>query len=229
MNAGPSGPLSLKDIEERIGSHLTTKDARNALRHRLPLMWQGRPLIKDKLSDEIVKAIDTASGAMLAAMKKAKRKEAASKDRQNAERFVRQTRARKRRFAPFQPLENQLSPDESSFGDELMEIVLRELLAKHGVPSTHEAAGAFYREHGPEILSALKSTMTHTTVDNAVLEAQTFFDERVAKRLIRKQQGSLRVARHRARGRISDESNQPIDNPVEDATGNRSLSDDGTK
>jgi hypothetical protein len=63
MNAGPRGPLSLNDIEERISGHLTSKDARNALRHRLPLMWQGRPLIKDKLSDEIVEAIDAASGA----------------------------------------------------------------------------------------------------------------------------------------------------------------------
>jgi hypothetical protein len=196
---------------------------------RVALRSGIQALIKDKLSDEIVKAIDTASGAKLAAAKKAKRKEAVSKDRQNAERLVRKTRARKRRFAPFQPLENQLSRDEASFGDELMEIVLRELLAKHGVPFTHEAAGAFYRELGPEVLRALKSTMTHTTVDNAVLEAQAFFDERVAKGVIRKQQGSLRVARHRARSRISDKGNQPVDSLVEGTTGDRGLSDDSTE
>jgi hypothetical protein len=229
MNAGPSGPLSLKDIEERIGAHLTSKEARKALRHRLPLLWQGRPLIKDKLSDEIVKAIDAASGAKLAAAKRAKIRDAVPKEKQNAERAKRTKRARARRFAPFQALENQLQPDEASFGDELMEIVLRELLAKHGVPFTHEAAGAFYREHGPEVLSALKSTMTHTTVGNALLEAQAFFDQRLAKRAIRKEQGRLRVARQRARSRISDKGNQPADDSVESAAGNSRLGDDGTK
>jgi hypothetical protein len=233
MNAGPSGPLSLQDIEDQIGEHLTSKEARNALRHRLPLMWEGRPLIKDKFLDEIIKAIDTASGAERAAVKRVKRKEAVPKARQNAERAVRTKRGRERRFAPFQPLEHQLetaaAANEPVLGDELMEIVLRELLAKHGVPFTHEAAGAFYREHGPEVLSALKSTVTHTTVDNAVLEAQAFFDQRLAKRVIRKEQGRLRVARHRARSRISDKGNQPADDSVESAAGDSRLGDDGTK
>ena len=126
-------------------------------------------LIKDELSDQIVKAIAAASGAQLVETKKAKRAGVVPRERQNAERLKRTKQSRERRFAPFQALENHLSPNEASFGDELMEIVLRELLAKHGVPFTHEAAGAFYREHGAEVLSALKSTMSHTTVDNAVL------------------------------------------------------------
>jgi hypothetical protein len=233
MNAGPQGPLSLQEIEEQLGAQLTSQGARNALRHRLPLMWEGRPLIKDMLSDEIVQAIAKASGAELAAAKSANRREAVPKHKQIAERAERAKRGRERRFAPFQPLEHQLetaaAANEPVLGDELMEIVLRELLAKHGVPFTHEAVGAFYREHGPEVLSALKSTMTHTTVDNAVLEAQAFFEQRSAKRVIRKEQGRLRVARHRARGRISDKGNQPADDSVESAAGNSRLGDDGTK
>ena len=233
MNAGPQGPLSLQEIEEQLGAQLTSKEARSALRHRLPLMWEGRPLIKDMLSDEIVQAIAKASGAELAAAKSAKRRDAVPKHKQIAERAKRAKQGRERRFAPFQPLERQLetaaAANEPVLGDELMEIVLRELLAKHGVPFTHEAAGAFYREHGPEVLSALKSTMTHTTVDNAVLEAQAFFDQRLAKRAIRKEQGRLRVARHRARSRISDKGSQPADNSVESAAGNSRLGDDGTK
>jgi DNA polymerase III epsilon subunit-like protein len=229
MNARSSGPLSLQEIEDQIGAQLTNRDARRALRHRLPLMWEGRPLIKDQLSDQIVKAIAKASGAELAEAKKTKRAGTTPRDRQNAERVKRTKRARERRFAPFQTLESQLSPDEASFGDELMEIVLRELLSKHGVPFTHEAAGAFYREHGPEVLSALKSTMTHTTVDNAVLEAQAFFDDRLAKREIRKEKGRLRVARHRKRARVSNDANQPIDSGVKNAAGDSSLGDDGAK
>jgi hypothetical protein len=233
MNAGRLGPLSLQEIEEQLGAELTSKEARSALRHRLPLMWEGRPLIKDVVSDEIVQAIAKASGAELAAAKTTKRREAVPKGKQSAERAKRAKRGRERRFAPFQPLEHQLeaaaAANEPVLGDELMEIVLRELLAKRGVPFTHDAASAFYREHGPEVLSALKSTMTHTTVDNAVLEAQAFFDERLAKRVIRKQKGSLRVARHRARSRISDKGNQPADDSVESAAGNSRLGDDGTK
>ena len=233
MNAGPQGPLSLQEIEEQLGAQLTSKEARSALRHRLPLMWEGRPLIKDMLSDEIVQAIAKASGAELAAAKSAKRRDAVPKHKQIAERAKRAKQGRERRFAPFQPLERQLetaaAANEPVLGDELMEIVLRELLAKYGVPFTHEAAGAFYREHGPEVLSALKSTMTHTTVDNAVLEAQAFFDQRLAKRAIRKEQGRLRVARHRARSRISDKGSQPADDSVESAAGNSRLGDDGTK
>jgi hypothetical protein len=185
------------------------------------------------LSDEIVQAIAKASGAELAAAKSAKRREAVPRHKQIAERAKRAKQGRERRFAPFQPLEHQLetaaAANEPVLGDELMEIVLRELLAKHGVPFTHEAAGAFYREHGPEVLSALKSTMTHTTVDNAVLEAQAFFDQRLAKRVIRKEQGRLRVARHRARSRISDKGNQPADDSVESTAGDSRLGDDGTK
>lgn len=233
INAGPHGPLSLKQIEQQIAAHLTSKEAHNALRHRLPLMWEGRPLIRDRLSDEIITAIAKASGAELAAVKRAKRQEAIPKDRQNAERAVRTKRARARRSAPFQPLENQLivaaAADEPALGDELIEIVLRELLAKHGVPFTHDGAGAFFREHGEEVSSALAMAMKRTTEETAVLEAQGFFEERVTKREVRKKQGRLRVARHRERHRASDKANQPIDGAIENAPRDGGLGNDGAQ
>jgi hypothetical protein len=194
MNEGPRGPLSLSEIEEEIKTHLTSKEAQSALHHRLPLMWEGRPLIRDKASDEIVKAIAVTSGAELAAAKREKRKEAVPRDRQNAERVSRTQRARARRFAPFERLERQLAvADGPLLGDELIEIVWRKLLERFGV--------ALVLEHGREVLSALRLTMAHTTLDNAVLEAQAFFQERLKKREVGKEQGRLRVGKLRMRRR----------------------------
>jgi hypothetical protein len=205
MNEGPSGPLPLSEIEERIKAHLTNKEAQRALHHRLPLMWAGRPLIRDKRSDEIVKAIAGASGAELAAAKKSKRKEAVPRDRRNAERALRTKRARASRFAPFQPLQLQLAvADGPVLGDELMEIVWENLLAKHGVAFTHEDAGEFLRKYDREVLSALRSTMTHTTLDNALSESQAFFEARLKKREVRKEQGRLRTRKSRERRGLNE-------------------------
>ncbi len=215
------GPVPLSEIEAAIVRQLSPEEKGyrvtiQRLHSQLPRLWEGYQNIDDECMRRIEKAIALASGAERAASAKAKR----NAPQPNEERAKQLGNARARRFAPFMPLEHQLAvADGPVFGDELIELVWREWIGRYGVD--------FVLTHRREALSALRLTMAHTTLDNAALEAQAFFEERLAKKEVRKEQGRLRVRKLRSH-LATDKADRPIDGGIEDTPRNGSLGDDDT-